>query len=127
MKNFATFLVIGSLFLAVFGGFGYYLMHTNKEDYKVQELNTISKNSLVSNLDYSSRITEGVSYFDQETFETRVRSELKNTFKEGVTVKFTYLNEFNNTIKSVRVQVKEGSNTYQTTLLTNVNGGELKK
>ena len=127
MKNTAIFLGIGSLLLTVIIGFSYFLMSTNKEDYRVQELNTVAKNALVTNLDYSSRITEGVSFFNQEKFEIDVRSEIQNKFEKGSTVTFKYLNESSSTTKSVRVMVKSGQDTYQTTLLTNVNGKEEKQ
>lgn len=112
-----------SIFIALMIGTAYYSRSTSREDFKVQELNTSSKNALVSNLDYSSRITEGTSFFDQETFESSVRSDIRKNFKHDTTITFTYLKEFSGTIKSVRVVVNEGKNTYQTTLLTNVSGG----
>lgn len=124
MKNPLIYVGAASIFIALMIGTAYYSRSTSREDFKVQELNTSSKNALVSNLDYSSRITEGTSFFDQETFESSVRSDIRKNFKQDSTIKFTYLKEFSGTIKSVRVVVNEGKNTYQTTLLTNVSGGK---
>ena len=87
----------------------------------------MAKNELVSNFDYSSRITEGVSFFDQESFETKVRSGIPKNFKKGSQVTFTYLREETGTVKSVRIVVNEGKNIYQTTLLANINEGKGKE
>lgn len=126
MKNTGLFIGLGSLLLTAIFGLSYYLMSTSREDFKVQELNTTAKNALISNLDYSSRITEGVSFFDQETFENKIRSDIPKNFKVGSKIKFTYLKEASGTTKSVRIIVNEGKNTYQTTLLTNINEGKEK-
>lgn len=126
MKNTGLLIGLGSLLLTAIFGLSYYLMSTSREDFKVQELNTTAKNALISNLDYSSRITEGVSFFDQETFENKIRSDIPKNFKVGSKIKFTYLKEASGTTKSVRIIVNEGKNTYQTTLLTNINEGKEK-
>lgn len=126
MKNTGLLIGLGSLLLTAIFGLSYYLMSTSREDFKVQELNTTAKNALISNLDYSSRITEGVSFFDQETFENKIRSDIPKNFKKGSKIQFTYLKEASGTTKSVRIVVNEGKNTYQTTLLTNINEGKEK-
>ncbi|MGL4645262.1 MAG: hypothetical protein ACRCVH_13135 [Vagococcus fluvialis] len=127
MKNTGLLIGFGSVLLLAIFGFSFYLFSTNREDFKVQELNVMAKNELVSSFDYSSRIIEGVSFFDQEAFETKVRSHIPKNFKKGSQVTFTYLKEATGTIKSVRIVVNEGKNTYQTTLLTNIHEGKGKE
>jgi hypothetical protein len=127
VKNTGLLIGFGSFLLLAIFGFCFYLFSANREDFKVQELNVMAKNELVSNFDYSSRITEGVSFFDQESFETKVRSGIPKNFKKGSQVTFTYLREATGTVKSVRIVVNEGKNIYQTTLLANINEGKGKE
>ncbi|MFW3588350.1 hypothetical protein [Vagococcus fluvialis] len=127
MKNTGLLIGFGSFLLLAIFSFCFYLFSANREDFKVQELNVMAKNELVSNFDYSSRITEGISFFDQESFETKVRSGIPKNFKKGSQVTFTYLREETGTVKSVRIVVNEGKNIYQTTLLANINEGKGKE
>ena len=123
LKNFLLITGVGTLFLTIIIGIVYFQTSSNQEDHKVQELNTLTKNALVSNFDYSSRVEEGASYFNQPKFEEDLKASLKTSFKSSSKITFSYLKDVNENTKGVRVVVEEGKSKYQTTYLTNVHEG----
>lgn len=126
MKNTVIFTVISMFFLSVIIGFVYYQTSAARIDNVMQGTNDTVKVAWIQNFDYSSRVQPGDAYFNQTEFEKQVRENLsKNTdLPSSSQIKFTYLKDSTGNTKAVRVNIKDGDKSYQTTMIANVKKGD---
>lgn len=113
--------LIAMIFIAIFviSFTGYYYQNGYTQDTTVLSMNETLRASVISNVDNSSRISEGELYISVEDFEKDFKEKVvkNNNIKTQTeaTFIFEYLYNENKSIKAIRVKVKQGDREYQAT------------
>lgn len=103
---------------------GYYYQNNYKQDAIVQGLNETVRAVAINNVDYSSRIESGSVYIQTADFEKEVKEKAKKNLNvklsKDAIFQFDYLKSADESIKAIRVIVKDKETSYQSTTKVNI-------